>query len=405
MTTRPDNVLQLHSQAANWGSFNYHRQTSLDETTPALASFYEISYDVSHNNNLTPSAAGIELRYDSTNDETIWDVNSTKNTGQTNNSRPLYITLVAGPSAPDGSAGTSGTLSVDSSNDVGKDIVFWGYNSNVMQMMARYTLTAGSFFISSGGGGSGSQTYTRTTHTGTILSSLQRRINRPDHDVTLGVSGLAPNEDFYFRKIGNKKFRLRWHDQNESPTYVASCYVEISSGVYDLYTLGVTQGTGDVQWDLDTSNGSGQTSFNPNNLPVMHNGRIYITFSAAVYFQGNLIAAGDAVKDWTYLGIGPFTGIILNAARARPGQDVTFSYKDENPFPDGPGVGSWKLPDGSTADMLTNDSFYGLNPWNLTQPCQKGWHYIYNVAETAQSPEHIIYKRKFGPLKVSSNFW
>lgn len=260
--------------------------------------------------------------------------------------------------------------------------------------------------VTSGSGGGSTQTYVRTPHTGTILSSTQRRINRPDYDTTLTVGGLRVNEDYYFRKIGNHKVRLRWNDQNESPTYVASAYVEISSGVYDQYTLGVQQGTGDVQWDLDTSNGSGHSGFNPNNLSVMHNGKIFITFSDDVYFQGNSITAGNTVKEWTYLGVGPFSAS-FTPLKAKEGEQVTLGFKDDNPFPDSPYGGSYEGPDGTSADMFPNDPAFGnVNPYTLQVYAQKGHYKIYEADITHRGSQDIIAYHKFvRGGKVNSNFW
>lgn len=315
----------------------------------------------------------------------VWTDNST------DEEQPFYITQNTTSTAP-------GHVTTDTTT-ANPQYVF-GYGQQTSQLLFAFLNP----YYSSGAGST--QTYIRTTHTGTILNTTLRKINRPDYDTSIGAGGLQHNEDYYFRKIGNHRIRLRWHDQNEAPTYVCSCHVEISPGVYDQYLLGILQGTGDVQWDIDTSNGSGHSGFNPNNLPVMHNGNIYISFSDPVHFGGNLIPAGNMVKEWTYLGVGPFSAS-FTPSRAKEGEQVTLGFKDDNPFPDSSYTGSYEAPDGTSADMRTNNPSLGnVNPYTLQVSVQKGHYKIYEAGITHRASNHIIaYHRFVRGGKVSSNFW
>lgn len=252
---------------------------------------------------------------------------------------------------------------------------------------------------SSGGGSGGTtQTYTRTPHTGTVLNTTQKRINRPDYDITQTTSVLNHTEDYYYRKIGNEKFRLRWHDQNESSTYTCTCYVETSTNVYDHYILSITQGSGDVQWDIDTSNGSGNTNILTG---VKHNGHVYITFSEDVWHNGVYYTAGTLVKEWTYTAVGPFSAL-FRPKRAKLGDQIELGFQDLNTFPDTPFVGSWEAPDGTTGNInLVNG-----NPFYVMQYAQKGNYLIFDEDVQHRGTRPPIGWHKFITSgKVSGNFW
>lgn len=306
-----------------------------------------------------------------------------------------------------GNTGAPTTIRNDTTNVNGTNSVTYSlgdvliFRNPTGSDVGQLTITSSLLWSTSSGSGS-TQTYIRTTHTGTILNSTQNRINPPDLDHNITVAGLLYNEDYFFRKIGNYKFRLRWHDQNEAPTYVCSCYVETSPNVYDQYTLGVSQGSGDVQWDLDTSNGSGQiVNGVPSTSPVMHNGKVYITFGQPVYFEGNYIPAGDTVKEWTYLGVGPYKASFTPRI-AKEGEQVSLGFEDLNPAPDTPQIGSYIAPDGTTANI---DLAFG-NPYTVQVSAQKGYYEIYESSTNYQASHHFLGSHKFvRGGKVSGNFW
>lgn len=251
--------------------------------------------------------------------------------------------------------------------------------------------------------GSGSQTYTRTANGGPFPSATNFTIRPPLGEVVYNPNYHAIGDLPWFRKIGVKKFKLKWYDQQEPASgYTATCEYTNQLGNQETVTLAVTVGTGDVNWEIDTIAGS--------NTAIAHNSIVKLSFSSNVTYQGNTVTAGSVFKQWTYLGVGPYSGF-MSPKRARPGENITIGFKDENPYPDAGVCGSYELPDGTSGNLCPNVTPGGAssanpNPHTAVVQAQEGWHKLYYASISHRTIGHLLFKQLFKKRgKVSSNFW
>lgn len=251
-------------------------------------------------------------------------------------------------------------------------------------------------YFAASGSGSGN-TYIRTPHTSSVPFAVDFTLRPPDYE-TLQVQTTS---DAYYRKLATNKFRLRWYDQN-APTsgYVASVYYQTQTGTnivgmsgnWTYQTVTVMPGSGDVQWDVDTGTSN----------PVLHHGLVHIRFSTDVRYQGSIVNAGDLIRQWQYLGVGPFFGW-FTPVNARPGEQATVHFRDDNIDPDTGFIGSYELPDGTSANIWTTTSNAHAT---AIITVQKGWSKIYEADLNHRGSQHVIRWHEFkNRNKVSSNFW
>ena len=259
------------------------------------------------------------------------------------------------------------------------------------------------YTTSSGSGSGTTQTYTRTANPGPFPSATNYTIRPPLGEVVYNPNYHAIGDLPWFRKIGVKKFKLKWYDQQEPASgYTAYCEYTNQLGNQETVSLAVTVGTGDVNWEIDTIAGS--------NSAIAHNSVVKLSFSSNVTYQGNTVTAGSVFKQWTYLAVGPYSGF-MSPKRARPGENITIGFKDENPYPDAGVCGSYELPDGTSGNLCPNVTPGGAssanpNPHTAVVPAQEGWHKLYYASISHRTIGHLLFKQLFKKRgKVSSNFW
>ena len=150
---------------------------------------------------------------------------------------------------------------------------------------------------------------TRTTHTGTIVAAA-------------GFTIKAPSPGSTYEKIGQRKFRIKFLDQNEPGTYrLRVQWTTLTGTISD--TQDISSGSGDINL---TYEGTG-----PNSNPVY--GPITLQIDKQIVNNGQTYVANVDFKTFTYYETGPFTGS-FNPSVGLPGQAVTVTVLDTNPYPD-----------------------------------------------------------------------
>jgi hypothetical protein len=151
-------------------------------------------------------------------------------------------------------------------------------------------------------------TQTRTTHTGIIPSAANFTIRAP--------TGLS------YDKIGTKKFRLKFYDQNAIATYNLTVTWTTATGT-DNTVIQITSGSGDLQIDVE-----------PNNII---NGSITLSINTAVFAMTNFgmmeIGANIVFDTFTYYETGPYTASFSPTSGAI-GETIGYTVTDTNPYPD-----------------------------------------------------------------------
>lgn len=151
-------------------------------------------------------------------------------------------------------------------------------------------------------------TQTRTTHTGSIPFSTNFTIRAP--------TGLS------YEKIGVKKFRLKFYDQNEIANYNLTVTWNTATGT-NTTTQQVVSNNGDLQMDIETND--------------IVSGSITLSINYNVFAMTNFglmqIAANNVFDTFQYIEKGPFTAS-FSPASGQLGQNIGFTITDTNPFPD-----------------------------------------------------------------------
>lgn len=205
-----------------------------------------------------------------------------------------------------------------------------------------------------------------------------------------------------YEKYDNYKFRVSWFDQNEPAAGYNATLKWYSSGGQVSISQQITADSGDITWQVDT---------NTPGWPIDHDSDITLHFDVNVVVSGgSAITAGDAIKTFTYLGWGPFTGTFTKQ-KFRPGDTISWEIRDTNPYPDYTGyMVSLEQEDGTSTDfqlLSTNAIPYGVAGSFATADDSEGVARLWE-ADIAHrtAPRHILAEcvvKKFG--KVFSNFW
>ena len=152
-------------------------------------------------------------------------------------------------------------------------------------------------------------TQTRTTHTGIIPNATGFTIRNPSPGV-------------FYEKTGVGKFKIKFLDQNEPGTYnLRVQWTTLGGTISD--TQSIASGSGDLELEY--------TGTAPSNTPVY--GPVTLQIDQAITINGQQYVANTDFKTFTYLETGPYTAS-FSPDFGLPGQSITVSIADTNPYPD-----------------------------------------------------------------------
>ena len=153
-------------------------------------------------------------------------------------------------------------------------------------------------------------TQTRTTHTGIVLAAT-------------GFTIRNPSPGIFYEKTGVGKFKIKFHDLNSPTTYGLKIIYTTTSG-----TLGDTQTITSASGDIELEYEGTSTSNTPVNGPITAQ-----IVGHTVTIGGITYSPGTVFKTFTYVETGPYTAS-FSPDFGLPGQSITVSIADTNPYPD-----------------------------------------------------------------------
>lgn len=214
-------------------------------------------------------------------------------------------------------------------------------------------------------------TTARTTHSGTIPNA---------NDFTIR----PPNPGPWYEKTGIGKFKIKFFDQNEpfGGYNITISWTSLDNSAAS-HTETISAAAGDYSIEIDTLTDG-----------VKHNSNITISFNTATVYNGVTYTANSVLRTFTYLSNGPFSGSFTPDVGPPNGSIVTVSIEDNNPYPGGLRVLSYKEPDGTKANVTLNSA----NSWSATATFfndTPGTAYIYDTDTNNQTSQNIIASARY----------
>ena len=153
-------------------------------------------------------------------------------------------------------------------------------------------------------------TQTRTTHTGIIPNAT-------------GFTIRGPSPGVFYEKTGVSRFKIKFLDLNTPTTYDLKVIYTTADGVHgEIQTI--PSGTGDIALEYEGTSSS--------DTPV--NGTITAQIVGhTMTYNGIQYSPGTVFKTFTYYETGPYTAS-FSPDFGLPGQSITVSIADTNPYPD-----------------------------------------------------------------------
>ena len=215
---------------------------------------------------------------------------------------------------------------VNTANNTGKPDSLWSTTSQAYASQVRiqlndtvemkhnsetifiFSVTSSMLWTASGP----SVSQSRSTHSGTILNSLDNTLS-------------APNPGIFYEKTGQHRFQIKYFDQTDSITgYSVTVAWQTSSGtVSDTQSVSTASGDLQLTYDFSASSASDQ--------PIT--GAITVSFDVNMYYNGTEYVAGNTVLTFQYYSVGPYAAS-FSPATGIPGQPITVNIADNNPYPD-----------------------------------------------------------------------
>tara|TARA_B100000482_G_scaffold154266_1_gene116108 strand:+ start:523 stop:1707 length:1185 start_codon:yes stop_codon:yes gene_type:complete len=177
-------------------------------------------------------------------------------------------------------------------------------------------------------------TQTRITHTGIIPNAS-------------GFTVRNPNPGPFYSKTGAHRFQIKYYDQNEPSYNLTVTWTTASGTVSDSQT--VTPASGDVQFTYNFSANAASDQ------PIT--GPITVSFNATLTHNNISYNAGDTVKTFQYYETGPYTAS-FSPNFGLPGQTITVSMIDDNPYPDYDTYMNYVSPNNSITNVLNGANNY-----------------------------------------------
>ena len=209
----------------------------------------------------------------------------------------------------------------------------------------------------------------RESHSGIIPSAMDFTIR-------------APNPGAWYEKTGANKFKIMFYDQNEpSNGYDVTISYTSKNNQSKSHTETVSQNNGDYWIQLDTSNDGG----------VKHNSTISVSFNYAVVYNGVSYVINAAVKTFTYIANGPFSGSFTPASGAT-GQQISVYVRDDNPYPDDPVTVSYETTNGTKTNITlsASNTWQVMNSYPIYFTSTTGTAKIYNTDKDSATDDDII---------------
>ena len=272
---------------------------------------------------------------------------------------------------------TAGTYKDASGNDVSFTSNHASASNGTLTIQhngGNITISESSFFTNGLPQSGPTVTSGRSSHSGIIPGAVDFTIR-------------DPNPGVWYEKTGAQKFKLKFYDQNEpSGGYNVTIEWTATNNSSKSHTQNVTSASGDYYIELDTSSTGG----------VKHNSNITVKFNYAVKYQGVSYVVNAAVKTLTYLANGPFSGSFTPSG-GNIGQQISVYVRDDNPYPDGPVTVSYKTTNGTTANIVLQQSntWQVMNSYPIYFTSTEGTAYIYDTDKDSATEDDIIVQASY----------
>lgn len=180
-------------------------------------------------------------------------------------------------------------------------------------------------------------TVTRTAHTGIILNN--------NNNFTIK----SPSPGSYYEKTGPRKFKIKFLDLNEPTNYLIQVkWTTLTGVISDIQTI--SSSPGDIELEYEGTA--------PSNIPVY--GPITVQIDNYTVTNNNIqYSPGTVFNSFQYHETGPHTAS-FSPNFGLPGQTITVSMVDTNPYPDYNTWINYVSPNNSIANVLNANNNHDL---------------------------------------------